>query len=337
MPILPSYQTEFALQSGLSNYTLSRLLAANVPESFIVPTDENGFLAKWVNFGKGSAADFYAQCYSVLDGTDRVTNGTFAEYVTNGTFASDTGWTKGTGWTIAAGVATATGAISTALSQPAAIALIPGYTYTVTYAATRSAGSVTVSIGGTAGTARSSSATFTEAIVAGSDGTITFTGAGFTGTLDNVTVTAWVLGTGWTTNGSVATATGAISTAISQTANVAYPLVQGQAYLATFTTTESAGSVTLSIGGTAGTARSTAATFSEAIIAGATQAISFGTSGFSGTLSAVSIVPAASVPIDSTTGLTGQQNPPGYFLNSNVSLISVVSASTPIVTASFYK
>lgn len=337
MPILPEYQTEYPLQSGLANYTLSRLLAANIPESFTVPTDENGRLAKCVTFGKGAAADFYAQCYSVLDGTDRVTNGTFAEYVTNGAFASDTGWTKGTGWTIAAGVATATGAISTALSQTAAIALIPGYTYTVTYTATRSAGTVTVSLGGTAGTARSTSATFIEQVVAGSDGTIAFTGAGFTGTIDNVTVTGWVLGTGWTTDGSTAIATGAISTALSQTANVTYPLVQGQAYLVTFDATRSAGSVTLSLGGTAGTARSTSATFAEAIIAGATQAISFGTSGFTGTIDNVTIVPAVSVPIDATTGLTGQQNPVGYFLNSNVSLVSVVSSGTPIVTASFYK
>jgi hypothetical protein len=337
MVALPGFLTHFPYQTGLGNYTLSKLLAANVPESFTVPTDDAGQLADFVTFGKGEAADIFVQCYDTLTGADRVTNGTFAEYVTNGAFASDTGWTKGTGWTIAAGVATATGAISTALSQTAAITLIAGYTYTITYTVTASAGTVTPSIGGTAGTARSTSATFTETIVAGSTQILAFTGAGFTGTLDNVTVTAWVLGTGWTTDGTTAIATGAISTALSQTAKNSAPLVAGQAYLATFTATRSAGSVTLSVGGTAGTARSSSATFAEVFIAGATQAISFGTSGFTGTIDDVTIVPAASVPVDATSGLTPEQNPKGYFLSGKCTLISVVSAGTPIVTANFYK
>lgn len=336
---LPSYNKDSRLQSGLDNYTVSNLLAANVPEIITVPTGNDGLLANYVTFGKGAAADFYAQCYSTTEGADRATNGTFAEYVTNGAFASDTGWTKGTGWTIAAGVATATGAISTSLSQTAAIALIPGYSYTVTFTVSGfAAGTVSVSLGGgTAGTARGSDATFVETIVAGSDGLIKFTGAGFTGNIDNVSVSGWILGTGWTTDGTTAIATGAISTALSQTANAAYPLVAGQAYLATFTATRSAGSVTLSIGGTAGTARSTSATFSEVFIAGATQAISFGTSGFTGTIDDVTIIPAASTPADATAGQTAEQNPPGYFLNGKVSRISIVSAGTPIITANFYK
>lgn len=340
MVALPAYREGAGnLQSCLNNYTLSALLAANVPEFLTVPTDENGKLAKWVTFGKGAAADFFAQGYSVNDATDRVTNGTFAEYVTNGTFASDTGWTKGTGWTIAAGVATATGAISTTLSQAAAIALIPGYSYTVTFTISSfTAGTIAVSLGGgTAGTARGSAATFVQTIVAGSDGTITFNTVGFTGSIDNVTVSGWILGTGWTTDGTTAIATGAISTAMSQTANPLFPLVQGQAYLVTFDATRSAGSVTLSLGGTAGTARSTSATFAEVIIAGSTQAISFGTSGFTGTIDNVTIKEVGSTPVDATTGLSPEQNPPGYFLNSDVSVISIVSAGTPTVTANFYK
>jgi hypothetical protein len=338
MAKLPAYRDGVELQSGLGNYTIANLLAANVPEVMTVPTDENGLKAKYVTFGKGSAADFYAQVFDAAGGTDRATGGTFVENCTNGAFASDTGWTKGTGWTIAAGVATATGAISTSLSQAAAVTLIPGYSYTVTFTtSSTAAGSVSVSLGGgTAGTARSTDATFVETIVAGSDGLIKFTGAGFTGNIDNVSVTPWILGTGWTTT-TVATATGAISTALSQTANPAYPLVQGQAYLVTFTATRSAGDVTVNIGGTAGTARSTSATFAEVIIAGATQAISFTTSGFTGTIDDVSIIPAASVPADATIGQSAEQNPKGYFLNSNASKISIVSAGTPIVTANFYK
>jgi len=340
MTILPEYLTHSKLQAGLGKYTVSNLLAANVPEQITVPTDQTGKLAEFVIFGRGNATtdNFFAQCYSATSGADRATNGTFAEYVTNGAFASDTGWTKGTGWTIAAGVATATGAISTALSQTLAITLIAGYTYTITFTTSSvSAGTVTPSIGGTSGTARSTDATFTETIVAGSTQILAFTGAGFTGNIDNVTVTAWVLGTGWTTDGTTAIATGAISTALSQTAKNSAPLVAGQAYLVTYTATRSAGTVTVNIGGTAGTGRTSSATFAEVLIAGATQAISFTTSGFTGTIDDVTIIPAASVPIDSTTGLSGEQNPDGYFLGGNVSYISIVSAATPTITTSFYK
>lgn len=317
--------------------TEALLLAANIPENITVPTDSaTGLKAGYVVFGSPKATDFYARVFNTQQGTDRTTNGTFAEYVTNGTFGSDTGWTKGAGWTISAGTAVATTA-SSDLSQTSAITLIAGYTYTITYVVTRSAGSVTPSIGGTAGTTRSTSATFTETIIAGTTQILAFTGAGFTGTIDNVTVTAWVLGTGWTTDGSTAIATGAISTAISQTANGLYPIVNGQAYLVTYTVTRSAGTITPSLGGTAGTARSTSATFSEVIIAGSTQAISFGTSGFTGTLDNVIIQAAASVPTDSTTGLLPAQNPAGFSISTDTSYVSVVSASTPIITASFYK
>ena len=110
------------------------------------------------------------------------------EHGTNGTFATDTGWTKGAGWTIGSGVATAAGALSTAISQSAGVTINAGQPYVVTMTITRDAGSLTPSVGGTAGTARSSAGTYSEIIIAGSTQTLAFTGAGFTGTLDNVTV-----------------------------------------------------------------------------------------------------------------------------------------------------
>lgn len=116
-------------------------------------------------------------------------NAGLQQCATNGTFATDTGWTKGAGWTIGAGVATATGAISTAISQTAGVTLVAGQAYIVTMTITRSAGGLAPSVGGTAGTSRTASGTYSETIIAGSDGQIAFTGAGFTGTLDNVTVT----------------------------------------------------------------------------------------------------------------------------------------------------
>ena len=74
-----------------------------------------------------------------------------------------------------------------------ALVIVQGVSYEVVYTvATVTAGDVTVKIGGTAGTTRSTAATFTETIVAGSGSLIEFTGNGFSGTLDNVTVKAFL-------------------------------------------------------------------------------------------------------------------------------------------------
>lgn len=129
-------------------------------------------------------------CYMFSDLSTDTASVTLPTLQTNGTFASDTAWTKGAGWTIAAGVATATGAISTAISQSTVSKLEPGRMYTLTYDVTQSAGSITPLVGGTAGAARSTSATFTEKIIAGiTDNLLSFTTSGFTGTIDNVTLT----------------------------------------------------------------------------------------------------------------------------------------------------
>lgn len=111
------------------------------------------------------------------------------ENVTNGDFDTDTDWTKGTGWTIGSGVATATGAISTAIEQNSAVTLIEGQAYTVTYTMTRSAGGLIPSVGGTDGTEQTADGTYTEVIIAGSTQVLAWTGNGFTGTLDSVSVT----------------------------------------------------------------------------------------------------------------------------------------------------
>lgn len=117
--------------------------------------------------------------------------------VTNGTFASDTAWTKGTGWTIAAGVASSDGSQSgnSDLSQ-SLTGLTPGASYSVAYTVTAyTAGNIRVVLGGTAGTNRASAATFTETLVAGTDGTIIFRAdLDFIGSIDNVTVTGLIDG-----------------------------------------------------------------------------------------------------------------------------------------------
>lgn len=450
MSDLPHYnEVPNGLQNGAS-YTNSNLLAANIPEILAVPSDPDGRLAKWVTFSK--TGDFYAKPMYGTDANELTYNGTFAEFVTNGAFASDTGWTKGTGWSISGGVAAiaASHIAISALTQSAAVALVQsqiytltyttaltshvtngtfaadtdwtkgsgwtiaagvatavtssatltqtcpqtlvaGRTYTVTFDVTRSAGSVAVSLGGgTAGTSRSTNATFTETITAGAAQDVTFTGTGFSGTLDNVIITAigtvtgsvggaagtgvttattkieqitagatqaiaitadanfvgtidnvtvsgWTLGTGWTTDGATAIATGAISTTITEAA-LTPGLVSGQVYLVTFTATRAAGSIAVSLGGgSAGTSRSSSATFSEIITAGSAQDITFTGSSFTGTIDNVSVTKCIAVPGDVTTGTAGDLNPPGYMLNRKCSAISIVSAGTPIVTDSYFK
>lgn len=155
-----------------SNYVLARLLAANVAETITVPA-----LARYVRLtGTG---DFYAAYLTSV-----------AELATNGAFSADASWTKGTGWAIAAGVATLTAGNATAISQAIAT-LETGRTYRVVYTVSgRGAGTITASVGGTAGTARSTNATFTETIICGATTTLAFTGdASFDGSIDDASVT----------------------------------------------------------------------------------------------------------------------------------------------------
>lgn len=114
----------------------------------------------------------------------------FPDLVTNGAFTGNaTGWTLGAGWAYGTNDAAATLA-NTAMSQtPAVPTILAGVSYSLTFDATASAGSVRASVGGTNGTVRSTSATFTETIVAGATGVLSFTGTGFSGTIDNVVLT----------------------------------------------------------------------------------------------------------------------------------------------------
>ena len=164
---------------NLRCYNDARVLAANVAETITVPT-----------FTDAASATKQASRLLISATVDTWILGlasTDGDIVTNGTFASDTAWTKGTGWTIAAGVADAAGAISVELSQVPTGLLANRY-YLTTFTATRAAGTVAIEVGGTAGTARSSSATFTEVLLSGSDTDIAFVTAGFTGTVDTVSV-----------------------------------------------------------------------------------------------------------------------------------------------------
>lgn len=112
-----------------------------------------------------------------------------AELVTNGDFSSGASWTTGAGWSIGAGVATAS-VSSTGLTQ--SILCEPMSYFVVECDVTRSAGSLQISLGGTnVGDAISATANIQRTVYGGNIGgslSLAFTGTGFTGTVDNVTV-----------------------------------------------------------------------------------------------------------------------------------------------------
>ena len=88
------------------------------------------------------------------------TTGLSTELITNGAFASDTGWTKGDEWAIGSGVATKTATTAQDLEQ--AVDIKPGCQYKLTYTLTRTAGTITVKLGGT--TVRTHAASVTAAV-----------------------------------------------------------------------------------------------------------------------------------------------------------------------------
>ena len=152
------------------------VLAANVPQLYTVDSTKSHIMFS-------ATADFNAQYF---------TSSMPSDIVTNGAMASDTGWTKGTGVTIAAGIMSFDGTQDASngltVQTPPAGYLLNGQNYYCTLTTTRSAGSIALLVGGTAGTSRSTASTFNEIIKAGSGTTIGFQpDADFVGSVDAVT------------------------------------------------------------------------------------------------------------------------------------------------------
>lgn len=127
--------------------------------------------------------------------------------------------------------------------------------------------------------------------------------------------TDWTKGAGWTIADGIATATGAISTTLTQTAA---PLTSAKVYRVTYTVlTCTAGTITATCGTQAGTARSVSGTFTENILANGT-AFEFATAGFTGTIDNVSATladvsvqwngSALAIAVDGATDLTVTAN-----------------------------
>lgn len=178
-PIETPADRRFAGALPLSDSIKAMVLSANTAENMTVPSG-----AKWVRLS-ASVASYLTE----------IRTGEDTDLVTNGAFAADTDWTKGTGWTISGGKADSDGTQSAASSleqtPTGTEAVIEGKAYRVVFTVSNySAGNVAAKLGGgTAGTNRASDATFTETLVAGSDGKIELVAdADFVGKIDNLSV-----------------------------------------------------------------------------------------------------------------------------------------------------
>lgn len=112
------------------------------------------------------------------------------------------------------------------------------------------------------------------------------------GTFD--TDVSWTKGTGWTidvANSNRADSDGT-QVAVSDLSQAIAALVPGVSYIIGFTTTRTAGSITPVVGGTVGTARTSAATFAETIVAGSDGILLFRASDdFVGSVDTVTATP----------------------------------------------
>ena len=161
------------------DYVDARVLAANTAETHTKPDGATVVSIK-------ATADTYITYIENAEDTD---------LVTNGAFAADTDWTKGTGWTISGGKAdcdgSQVGASSLEQTPTGDNAVLEGKAYSVVFTVSSySAGNVAAKLGGgTAGTNRASDATFTETLIAGSDGKIEMVAdADFVGKIDTLSV-----------------------------------------------------------------------------------------------------------------------------------------------------
>lgn len=111
-------------------------------------------------------------------------------YVTNGNFDTNSDWTLGGGWSISSGKAIAAGATSNDISQTTPETIVSGQEYIVTITVTRTAGNLTMTLGGgAAGATINTNGTFTQTLTAGATQIFNINATSFTGTVDNISIT----------------------------------------------------------------------------------------------------------------------------------------------------
>lgn len=109
--------------------------------------------------------------------------------VKNGSFARDIFWTKGVGWTIGGGVADCDGVqvANSDLSQDG-VNMAAGRKHQVTFTMTRTAGTLTPVLGGTALTPQIASGTIEESFTPTTDIVLFRADLNFIGTLDDIVI-----------------------------------------------------------------------------------------------------------------------------------------------------
>jgi len=156
--------------------------------------------------------------------------------------------------------------------------------------------------------------------------------------------TSWTKGTGWTIAAGVASSDGsqAGNADLEQSAAAvnasALGLIRGRAYEVTFTVSAyTAGNVRPVIGGTTGTNRASAATFTETIVAGSTDVIALRADlDFVGSVDNFSVKPVATVPAaDSSYGGGVELNPTLRIVTQTYKM-SIISGSNSVVSLAYY-
>lgn len=184
---------EITLGSGLT--MTGTALSATAGGGTVTGTGTTGVLTKWTNGAGGVLGDSLLSesgAVVTLAGSLTQTQSLGTELVTNGDFTTGTcdGWTT-TGWTCNAGtdVQHDTGN-TTALTPTTPITITAGTTYRLVFTvSSRTAGTVTASVGGITDADRSTNATFTVYLVAISTGNLAFTPTStFDGHIDDVSV-----------------------------------------------------------------------------------------------------------------------------------------------------
>lgn len=167
---------------GVAGTTFSTVTAAS---SILCLADASGVLT--ITASAAATVTFTLSGITSLRGSHAYQGATANKPVLRGTptganLASGATWTAGTDWSVAGSTATAT--LSSGTLTAAAVTAIIGKTYRITFTITQTDGSLTASIGGRSGPARSASGTY----VGYFDNTTTaaalvFTGSGFSGTV----------------------------------------------------------------------------------------------------------------------------------------------------------
>lgn len=169
---------------AITPFTPASLFASSEVGCWYDPRDRTTLYQNSTATTSVSAYDQSVGC--ILDKSAGLVLG--SERVTTGDFSSSTGWTLGSGWAITGGQLVGSAGAGTSATNVGTVTA--GKWYLVSATISLTSGSVSMNLGST-GTALSSSVTYSSQLFrATATGAIAFQhrGAGFTGTIDNVSV-----------------------------------------------------------------------------------------------------------------------------------------------------